>query len=116
MSEHISKREYFATSIDKLPPLKEGFQRVVHITNKNSAEEVKSSGLNYSGTLSSTARSWSRAEDCEYSSNDPRFSFDDAVVVVMDVPQEEMRIHENIEKSPENVPAKYLVGIFNMKN
>jgi hypothetical protein len=115
MSEYISKREYFASSIDKLPPLKDGFQRVVHITNKNSAEEIKSNGLNYSGTLSSTARSWSRAEDCEYSSTDPRFSFDGAVVVVMDVPQEEMLLHENVAKSPENVPAKYLVGIFDVK-
>lgn len=107
---HIKK---LASSIDELPELKRGFVRVVHLADARNARKVVDSGLDYEryGMLSSTATWWSNPKEVKYSSDDPRFSGEHIKAVVMDVPSEEVRIHNDPIKSPGNVPSKYVVGV-----
>lgn len=102
-----------AKAREDLPPLKEGFMRVVHLTSASAAEEITASGLDYSkyGMLSSTARAWSNADDVEFSSTDPRFQGEHMVAVVFDIPMAEHRLHENITKSPGKVSPEHIVGV-----
>jgi len=85
-------------SVEELPQLKDGYVRVVHITQPHHAEEIARTGLNYSkyGMLSSTALSWTwyNILDIKYHSTDRRFSYPGAKAVVMDLPVEEHKIHE----------------------
>jgi hypothetical protein len=101
----------FARKKDELPPLKEGYVRIVHITNKEAVEKIIETGLNYSGVLSSTSRAWFNEKDVEFSSDDLRFKGPDKVAVVIDMPMVEHRRHENLTKSPELVPSDYIVGV-----
>lgn len=103
---------------EELPKLQEGYVRVVHVTKVPEGgeylEKIKEKGLDYKmyGMLSSVARYWQNENDVEYSiQGDPRFSGPEARAVVMDVPMEEIRLHDKITKAPGVVPAKYLVGI-----
>lgn len=117
MSEYGQQSEEIIMPIEKLPALKDGYVRLVHITVPQMAEQIKARGLDYSrhGMISSTACYWGEEEKCEYWSDDPRFSFDGAVAVVMDVPIDEIRAHNNPAKSPGLIPAKYFVGIVEAK-
>jgi len=117
MNEYDSLPEEIITTIEKLPTLKDGYVRLVHITIPQIAEQIKIRGLDYSrhGMISSTARYWGNEAQCEYWSDDPRFSFDGAVAVVMDVPIDEIRTHNNPTISPGLIPAEYFVGIVKAK-
>ena len=102
---------------EDLPPLRDGYVRVVHLTSKNAAEEILKTGLNYKrhGMLQSTARAWSNEKDAEFSTTDPRFQGEHMVAVVFDIPFEEHRLYENITKSPGIVPPEHIVGIIPSK-
>ncbi len=118
MNEYGSQQpEQNITTIEKLPTLKDGYARMVHITTRQIAEKIKTGGLDYSrqGMISSTARYWGEEAKCEYWSDDPRFSFDSAVAVVLDVPIKELRMHNNPTISPGIIPAEYFVGIVEAK-
>ncbi|TSC94194.1 MAG: hypothetical protein CEN91_15 [Candidatus Berkelbacteria bacterium Licking1014_85] len=105
------------SKIGNLPPLQEGYIRYVHITNERAANNIANNGLDYEnqGMLSSTARGWSNEADVEYCTDDPRFSFLGAKAVVLDIPEQEARIHDNVQKSPGFVPNKYVVGIIDIQ-
>ena len=102
-----------AKTIDNLLDLKQGYVRAVHLTTAEIAKKIADSGLNYEtqGMLSSTARWWNNEKKVEYLSNDLRFQGEHMRAIVMDIPQEEARLHDNITKSPGLVPSKYIVGI-----
>lgn len=56
---------------------------------------------------------WGDESQVEYTSDDPRFSFEGAKAVVFDIPTKEAKLHNDIVKSPGVVPSKYLVGVIN---
>jgi hypothetical protein len=102
-----------ARSIEELPKLKEDFIRIVHLTNEKHVEGIIEKGLNYEnqGMAMATASAWSKEEDVEYSSEDPRFSGVGIRAVVMDLPNDEWKLHNNITKSPGVISNKYIVGV-----
>ena len=111
---HLEQEERrIASSVDELPPLEEGFVRLVHITVPKHANEIVQTGLDYQrhGMAMSTARAWSKPEEVKYCSDDPRFSSPEMKVVVLDVPNGEWRLNNNITKAPGIIPGKYVVGV-----
>ena len=114
--EGISQVE--TMKIADLPALKPDYVRLVHITHPSVVDRIKQTGLNYEnyGMVSSTARYWQEETLCEYWSKDPRFSFPGAVAIVMDVPMDEIRLHDNVRESPGVVPAEYIVGVVEARN
>jgi len=108
-------RRKIALTRKALPQLREGHARIVHLTKASESyiESIKREGLKYGvhGMLSSTARAWANAAEVQYSSQDPRFCGERTRAVVMDLPIEELRTHEDIQRSPGCVPSKYLVGV-----
>ncbi len=115
MSEFLQRREELTTP-EKLPPLQADFVRLIHITRPEAVSQIQMDGLKYNGgMISSTARYWSNASECEYGSTDPRFSFPEAVAIVMDVPMAEIRTHNDPTKAPGVIPARYFVGAVEAK-
>jgi hypothetical protein len=108
----------YATTLDSLPVLPEGYGRVVHITkNPGAVTGILKSGLRYSyhGTLFGTARVFGRIEDARYDGNgDPRFSGPGATAIVMDVPFSEIRLHSRLSTSPGRVPPEYIIGVIDV--
>ena len=106
-----------ARSIEALPSLPSEHTRVVHITNPEAAESVVANGLSYKGhgMLSSVARWWNNPQQCEFFTDDLRFSFPGAVVVVMDVPFDVIRLHDDPTKAPGMLSAEYVVGVVEAK-
>lgn len=108
-----------ALNKETLPPLKQGFVRLVHLTKARPdyVEEIIKNGLDYSrhGMLQSTARWWAEENQVQYSCSDSRFSGPGAKAIVMDVPAQEIRLHNDVVKSPGIVPSKYLIGVIDSK-
>lgn len=100
-------------TIEELPALKEAHARLVHLTDETSAESISKSGLRYKGMISSTARAYSNPNDTEFVSEDPRFSGSHVRAVVIDMPFEELRLHDwrTGKSGPGIVPKEYIVGI-----
>ncbi len=100
-------------TIDDLPALKEEHARLVHLTHFSLAESIAESGLRYNLMVSSTVRIYSDVRDVAYTSMDPRFSGDHIRAVVLDVPFDELKLHDmRIPQAPPGlVPAKYVVGV-----
>ncbi len=98
------------TQLKDLPDLKPGYMRFVHVTNSERAlNEIINNGLNYKGSIGTTARGgWTDGRKVPYSMSDPRYA--NAVAVVMDIPQEEVRQHWDLSNSPGKVPPEYVVG------
>ncbi len=116
MSENVelnSDERKIADTIEDLPPLKEGYMRLVHITNSPRIQNILDTGLDYEkyAMVMSTAVGYSSAEQAEYSSEDPRFASPQAKAIVMDLPADEHKLHNNVTKSPGRIPAKYIVGV-----
>lgn len=110
-----------AQTKEDLPKLQEGYVRVVHVTKVPEGgdylEKIKEKGLDYKmyGMLSSVARWWGNENEVMYSiEGDTRFKGEGARAVIMDVPMEEIRLHDKITRAPGIVPAKYLVGIIDV--
>jgi hypothetical protein len=108
-----------ASRKEDLPPLRENYARVVHLTKvpDHYIEKIKKEGLDYSrhGMLRSTAASYSKEEEVDYSAHgDPRFSGEGTKAIVMDVPFDELRLHESVSNSPGKVPSKYIVGVIDV--
>lgn len=116
IEKNKEEREILPSKYENIPPLKEGFMRLVHITDPNTAQKIADFGLNYElqGMISSTARAFSKTEDVVLENEDRRFSFSCARAVIIDIPIDEFRIHNNPTKSPGILPAKYVVGIVNV--
>lgn len=114
-----SEKKNIATERENLPPLKEGYARVVHITKnrKTPREGILDKGLDYKkyGMLSSTARAWENVNQVEYhGAGDPRFSGPGRRAYVFDIPIKDLRTHDKItENNPGLVSPHYLVGILN---
>ena len=104
--------------IEGLPPLRPDCVRLVHIADPAAVAHISKSGLDYKnhGMISSTARWWADSSQVEYWSTDPRFNFEGAQAVVMDVPENEMRLHNDPVRAPGSIPAKYIVGIVEAKD
>ena len=108
-----------ANKIEDLPKLKKDYCRVVHLTKfpESYLASIIKEGLKYNyGMLSATARWWGNEKEVDYFSDDFRFSGEGTHAVVMDVPNDEIRLHDNISKSPGIVPKKYLVGIIDVSD
>jgi hypothetical protein len=125
------KMENIARTIEDLPALKEGWVRLVHLCHSRYADAIADSGLDYSRylTVYSTARAFSSEADAIYHNdvNDPRYSGDNIRAVVLDLPINELKLHDgsldlpqkklpgrmpgNAKSLPGLVPAKYVVGI-----
>ena len=105
-----------ARKIENLPRLKEGYARGVHLTGEDNAENIANFGLDYKsqGMISSTARFWSSERDVDYQeSKDPRFSGKHIRAVIIDMPFEELKLHDwrTGKPGPGIVPKEYIVGI-----
>ncbi|GEM_PF-2261328 len=107
----------YALSIKDLPALKEKYLRLVHITAPEAVEHILKSGLQYEsqGMISSTARAYSQESGVEYKTSDPRFNQGGMKCIVMDVPEDEYRLHNDIVKSPGVISSKYIVGVVDVQ-
>lgn len=106
------KEGKIASSIEELPPLREDYIRLLHFTRPEAAEEILTSGLNYLGDITSTARGWDDESEVDYNvSSDPRFSYEGVKLVVIDMPIDEHRLHTRVTTATGNIPGKYVVGI-----
>lgn len=107
----IDDKSAVRTGGKKLPSLKQGYVRVVHLGPSGISDSIKRDGLDYSkqGMLQSTARYWDSEKDVEYEvSGDRRFDGLDAYV--FDIPSGDIRLHNDISKSPGKIDPKYYVG------
>lgn len=111
-NEGLSERK-IARRINELPALKEGYVRLVHISNPEVIDNILHKGLSYEneGMITATARVYGKAEDAEYFSDDPRFASEELKAIVIDIPAEEYKIHNDITKSPGVLPPEYIVGV-----
>jgi len=107
-----------ALTLSELPQLKEGYARVVHLTKvpEERLQAIRENGINYEeqGMLSSTACWWGNEKEVKYFTDDPRFSGPGTKAIVMDVPFEEIKLHNDPTKSPGVVPPQYLVGVIDV--
>ena len=110
----ITKRK-IATTIGELPELPEDYVRVVHLTSEENSKGILEEGLKYEnqGMAMSTASAWSNPGEVKYSSTDPRFSGSHIRAVVMDIPNQEWKLHNNITKSPGKIDSDRIVGVIN---
>ncbi len=106
------EEEILPAKLDMLPPLKDGYMRLVHLTSPAAAEDIVKSGLHYEkqGMISSTAEAWSHAEDVRIDTEDPRFA-GATKAVVLDVPTDEFKLHNSVTQSPGAIPPEYIVGV-----
>src|SRR5690606_26127618 len=93
----------------ELPPIPENHVRVVHRTrNPNLPDVIAEEGLDYSqqGMITSTAdvRPDTDRVAADLRVEDPRFSGGGVWAVVMDLPADEFRIHNDSTRSPGKVP------------
>lgn len=109
----INPEKVIAEKREELPPLKEGYVRLVHLTQSANADKIMQTGLDYQkhGMIQSVARAWEKENEVEFTSNDPRFHGENIVAVVMDMPHEEYRLHNDVAKSPGVVQPDCIVGI-----
>lgn len=109
----LDPNQQIVTIVEELPELPKDYVRAVHLTHPNHVEGILKRGLRYEkyGILSSMAVAYAYADDAIYGSPDPRFSYDGVKAVVMDMPVEEHRVHENMRLSPGIVPASSIVGV-----
>jgi hypothetical protein len=94
-----------------IPELQPGFARAVHWASPENVDNIRESGLDYSrqGMLSSTAQVWGDGSKVNYlPPDDPRFGGGQAVV--FDFPENELRLHDNVARSPGVLDPKYFVG------
>ncbi|HEY9684344.1 MAG TPA: hypothetical protein V6C89_00230 [Drouetiella sp.] len=105
-------------SPQELPPLRDGYLRIVHITNPESAKGIAENGLVYIGELGSTVRPFGPEAATDFRSfvlGDPRYN--GGVAVTMDVPSDLFRLHNrsgNFQPTHTVVPPGYTVGIVGM--
>jgi hypothetical protein len=99
--------------IADLPPLREGYLRLTHITSDSAAQHIVQVGLDYSsqGMITSTVRAYADAHNVEYFSTDPRFSNPRISIVVFDVPEAVFREHNNPTSAPGLLPVSFIVGV-----
>ena len=112
--ENINNTErIIARKIEDLPHLKEGHVRLVHLTNIANVENISQTGLNYEkyGMIQSMVRIWGNEEDVEFKSGDPRFQGENIAAIVMDISYEELRLHDDVAKSPGVLSPDHIVGI-----
>ena len=108
--EKFEEHRKVARKVEELPDLPQGWVRVVHIANPEKEEDLLKTGLNYIGAAMSTAVAWSKPEEVEVWTNDPKFNFPGAKALVLDMPAEEWRQHNDVARSPENISANRIVG------
>lgn len=106
-------KQRIALSKEGLPPLKKDFVRIVHITTPYNAGQILTAGLDYEkyGMAMSTARAYGNPEKVEYGSDDPRFNYPGLKVVVMDMSNDDWKLHNNVSKCPGRIPPEQIVGI-----
>lgn len=103
-----------ARTVADLPELPDDYVRVLHKGPAEAEDSIRATGLNYSGILGTTARSWGKEHLGEgakeyQTSTDSRFS--PLPTYVFDVPADEHHRHERISTATGVLPAKYLVGV-----
>lgn len=110
LSENLPKR--IAETISELPELPEDFVRLVHLTHELNKESLLRNGLNYSkyGMAMSMARAWGNPEMVEYYSDDQRFFSEGTKALVMDMPNSEWKLHNDITKCPGIIEPSRIVG------
>jgi len=112
----VGERE-IAITVAELPELPEGYVRVVHIANPIYEENLLNNGLDYNkyAMAMSVARAYGNAKEAEFWSDDPRFSYDGAKALVMDMPGEDWRLHNSVTRHPGVIPKEKIVGWVNAK-
>jgi hypothetical protein len=97
--------------LEDLPPLKTGYMRLVHLTSQQAAEQIVSTGLDYSaqGMVSSTAEAFS-TERINIETDDTRFNGATSAVII-DMPFELHKLHNNPTQAPGIISPEYIVGI-----
>jgi len=113
LKEKPNKQRQIAEKIEDLPPIPEDSIRVVHITTPQNAIIVLNSGLDYAkyGMASSTARAYSKPEDVEFGSDDPRFNYPGLKVIVLDMSNAEWKQHNEVTRASGLIPKERIVGI-----
>ena len=92
------------------PTKRKGFVRLLHRTAPRLAEMIGVQGLDYSnqGMISSTATT----EEISLLGGDERFRLQSAVVI--DIPEKESKIHDNVRLSPGRVKASEIAGVIHI--
>lgn len=105
------RRVTLADTLDKLPPIKPGYIRVVHGTAPQNVDKILEDGLDYSaqGMLMSTARVIDSNKPLDIGTDDVRFN--NGEYVVMDIPATEIRLYNNISRHPGVVDPGLIVGV-----
>lgn len=123
MSEIILENEVkikkdLANNIEELPKLKENYVRLIHLSSPDVVEEIIKNGLDYSkqGMAMSTARSWADESMVEYGSSDFRFNQPGMKAVVLDISNEEWKMHNKIGSAPGVIPPEKIVGVIDAEN
>ncbi len=113
----VSKGSIFSSEKD-LPKLKEDYARLIHFTsNQRGVELALKQGFIYEqqGAISSTATIFTNEEEAsawitsgskEYS----RFE-NDRFIVIMDIPQSQLRLHNDVAKAPGIIPKENIIGV-----
>ena len=114
--KEISDRK-IARTIEELPKIPEDYIRLVHITSPRNENGLFTNGLDYQkyGIAMSVARGWNREEEVEVWADGPRFNFPGAKALIMDIPNKDWLIHNNLTrkdlpKAPGIILPKYIVG------
>lgn len=103
-----------ATSLEGLPPLKDGYVRIVHRTSQGCADGIMKTGLDFSkhGLLQSTSDAYSLEKDFwELMHNDFRGNSFGDTKVIMDLPIAEHKVYCRLGQGNKIVPSKYVTGI-----
>ena len=94
-----------ATSPSELPPLPSGHVRLVHFGGAT-AERVREEGWRYYGEISSNTTIW--GADAPFTTTDDRLQ--GSTAIVMDVPQDVYRKHNNVAIASGTMAGHYVVG------
>lgn len=107
----VLRKRGIAVRVEDLPELAEGYARGVHMTARELVEQILDRGLDYSrqGMLMSTARIFREGQEVEYTTDDPRFA--KSVDIVFDLPFDQVRLHNDISKSPGLIPSNQIIGV-----
>lgn len=108
----------FIDTATQLPPVEEGFTRLVHLTSDTNSEKIAENGLNYKGVLSSTTLPISEYLENGYQNvvdvlRDATYGLN---AVILDIPSEQLGVYEQATGSIDHVAKEFVRGTIDIEN
>jgi hypothetical protein len=118
LENRIEQIKVVAEKIEDLPPLPEGFLRLVRLANLGAVEDIINKGLAYKdeGMISAATTAYLNEEDVSFSDDNLRHLAGKLKAVIFDVPAKEYIIHNNMEDSPGTISPEYIVGVVDVEH